>query len=264
LQTVEGTFYGAPPSYVPLSNSLVRATFDLLVWPVQVDPHTYEAEVMADQPWAYWRFAEASGTQAFDFTGHGRHLNVASGAVVWSQTPNETSGSLSAFIGSGTRIDREPFFFGDVDITVEAWFRSSDPITSSPTIFSIGGPTDDTSGAYNWQFMLSVLNDGVVRIFWEHGTGENDVFEFESLVVTPGGPAYIVAGRDTTNGVVFARLNDSAIVTMPYSTPPDGGLVTRMEVGNKVSDDFPAEGNISHVVVHDRVIYPDRYGDWHL
>jgi hypothetical protein len=85
----------------------------------------YADAVLADQPLAYWRFSETSGTTAADASGNGHH-GVIKGTTKLGEpgalkTDSDTAfyfdGASSTFVDLGDKFD----FEGTAPFTLEAW-----------------------------------------------------------------------------------------------------------------------------------------------
>lgn len=134
---------------------------------------TYSDEVLADNPWLYWKLDETSGTTASDSSGNGRN-----GTYTNSPTLNQT-----ALINEGKSVD----FDGTNDhvkytlgadftgsFTMECWI-DCDTYTAYPGVF--GAWNANSSGNYGSNLQLS--NNGTFDIniarsnftFWESNTG---------------------------------------------------------------------------------------------
>jgi hypothetical protein len=118
---------------------------------------SYFTEVMRDGPQAYWRLGEASGTEATDASGFGRH-----GLYVGSPTLGQ-AGALAndldkavLFDGANDEVQVGPPFEPSNTFTVEFWFKPQSGGDATQNIFGEA----DGSPAVLWKsssFKLSVF-----------------------------------------------------------------------------------------------------------
>lgn len=221
-----------------------------------------EAEMLADAPWALWKFDEASGTTAVDVSGNGRDLTVTSGTVSWGQSALNGSGDTSVRMDSTDRFGRANALNGDVDLTAEMFFLWEGATTSGRRLFRIGGDQSSETSANNVQFRASIAaTTGALSIFWERGAGVNESFA-PGPGATIGASHYMVFGRDVSEQEVFVRLDAGDVATLPYTNGPDGGSSGSIMVGSELGDPAPADGRYSYIAVYDKVIQPNRYNRW--
>lgn len=156
-----------------------------------VNPTAYEVEVIADGPSLWWKLDEASGTSAFDFSGHGLAGTYGSGMGVGgaagivtgtSAAPNPT-GRTNAYV---TRLftDAE-LLVGTGDFTIERWILPMDP--------SSGG----------WPGSAGNNHTGLTASGGNIGAYTSDGFShFVSGVPTQGPTQVAIAEGFTGDGVV--------------------------------------------------------------
>jgi hypothetical protein len=89
---------------------------------------SYRAAVLADNPLAYWRFGEASGTTAADETGHGNTATIGTG-VTWSATGallNDSNTAVHLTGAQGLVVMNTSFDFpGNHPFSLEGWVNSN-------------------------------------------------------------------------------------------------------------------------------------------
>ncbi len=119
--------------------------------PVGLFGASYANAVMSDHPLGYWRFAELSGTTAFDSSGNGNNgtYSGAVGGAKWTSV----AGATAAIGGPGIQIaaDNTSFvtlssstfaFTGATPFSLEGWFRATGgQVVAGPgaTLFSVNG-----------------------------------------------------------------------------------------------------------------------------
>ena len=135
----------------------------VLTLPAMVHAISYEAQVLADNPIAYWRFEEASGAEAAD------SANANNGTY-----NNTTLAQVSAFPGLGnaagfngtTSFVSVPALGTVTDLTIEAWVNAINfPVNNWASLYNTEQWGSDRS---HWQFVNGVYGSGT-RFEWAMG-----------------------------------------------------------------------------------------------
>ncbi len=173
----------------------------------------YPAVVMADNPAAYWRHGESSGTNANDEVGtaDGTYINAptlgATGALSGDTDTAVTFNGTDEYV---TVPDSASLDLGDV-LSIEAWFkRTSAADTAERMVIAKG------AGAYALTFnvssdhKLAFANDNTAVIVRQTGTISDT--NWHHVVVTKNGAtvALYVDGADQTGTVTNSTLGNTA------------------------------------------------------
>lgn len=119
-----------------------------------VTPRSYSDSVELDNPFAWWRFGESSGTTANDSSGNGYNGTIAASGVTLGQPGSLFGDSNTAFKFSGNAgasVTPPPTLntalAGKTALTVEAWFK---PIsfTSGGDILLVANAWDGASDGF--------------------------------------------------------------------------------------------------------------------
>lgn len=87
---------------------------------------TYQAEVLADSPEAFFPMGESSGSYA-DISGNGRTLTPVNAPTQGGEAPTIFTGGASALLnGTNQRFTSDVPFSGETDYTLEFWMKTSD------------------------------------------------------------------------------------------------------------------------------------------
>lgn len=282
VTTCEAQFFGAPPSYVPLSNSLVRATFDLLVWPVQQDPHVetdYDSIVLARDPSAYWRLDETSGSSFTDLTGHGNTLAYSGSGIVYSQGDllTDPGGSIGNDGGNNFQMrvaigNGSSGFIGPDSFTVAGWVKLENVgPTADKYFFHIGG----SGGAAQVTKCRMYRNaSGGITVQWHVSDFPNpDVLHTDSFATTSlplDTPFYFSAGQDHANTRFFFKVNDQSPEYLSYGSDSPHqipGRTTYFYWGNQagITAGRQLVGDFARLELYDLALTNlDMWTDWHL
>jgi hypothetical protein len=215
----------------------------------------YRDEVLADQPIAYWRLGEASGTMAKDETGHITD-GTYSGGVTLGQ-PGALTGdpdTAAAFDGQTGRLDSSSStldFTGVMPYSVELWARPTKmPTTGYERIIS----KEHAAGNRQGYFVSYSPPGGIVSFErWSNQMGEG--------AVTPAIPlnvwTHIVGTYDGTQLAIYANgalamSIPSSRQLLPVSEPFSVGTFS----GNMLSDYFA--GSVDEVAVYDHALTAAR------
>ncbi|MBV9173878.1 MAG: right-handed parallel beta-helix repeat-containing protein [Chloroflexi bacterium] len=105
----------------------------------------YASAVLADQPMAYWRLNETSGSTAADDSGNRQTANITGGVT------RGVSGALAQDVNTAFGFDGQSGYVRDntslsvgSDFTIEAWVKSSSANQSVPLV-SLVGPQSQSS-----------------------------------------------------------------------------------------------------------------------
>jgi hypothetical protein len=172
------------------------ATFTVLAQPTQ----PYPQAVFADNPAAYWRLDETSGTVAHDYwMGHdGVYNSVTLNQTGYSSidpNPAAAFGGVGKYVGAISGLD---FSGTNTSFSLEAWVNGpANQTAGSATIISKGRGGNGAGGVNGMQYSLDVTG-GKFRFHVESGSAANDA----TATVGPDGIWHHVVGTyDYTSGM---------------------------------------------------------------
>lgn len=123
---------------------------------------TYAAAVLADNPEAYWRLSEASGSSFADSSGHGRTATLVGDATYGREgalaNDDDRAIQINGYIRIGDLFD----FPGQASFTIEAWVKPR--LTTSGLMPIYAKMANPTPSAGTYLFVdPSVMNLGFER-----------------------------------------------------------------------------------------------------
>ena len=196
---------------------------------------TYSTEVLADSPYAYWKFNEPSGTTATDSSGNGRNLTY-NGTYTLNQTGLGTLGK-AVVMGANSYISGNltgtPF---DASWTFEAWYQPTNWNGYNPKgIFEYGSEsnwalrhTDGDVAEGVWQ-----LQQGPIRSSCPPAAVNNTV-------------QHVVVTFDGTNSKMYR--NGSLIQTSAVSPYAAGNQTLKLNFN--YTADRATYGILQHVSIY--------------
>lgn len=117
-----------------------------ILWCAPLLAESYEREVLADRPIAYYRFNEAKGTVAVDATGNGRDGTYKGEVILDAPSAYSGLGKAAAFGGAKSHVHipkHEAFKFGKGDFSVEFWLNCRETLATRGDILSYKGEGKD-------------------------------------------------------------------------------------------------------------------------
>lgn len=214
----------------------------------------YVAAVLADDPVAYWRFGESSGTRAADASGHGNDATYT-GSVTLGETgaiagdPDTAAGfdGATAFVDGADR-----FVFGGMQpFSLEAWVN---PASVGPYV-GIASRNDATTGPPTEGYLLFVgPSDGPIGFQRLDATNLTTV----STTGTPTAGAYVhvVATFDGVDMSIYLNGEMQSMQTGSFAIAgATSDFVVAAEAGG--TGNF-FSGTIDEVAVYDHALTADR------
>lgn len=214
----------------------------------------YVLAVLADDPVAYWRFGESSGTRAADASGHGNDATYVGsvtlgvpGAIVGDPDTAAAFDGATAFVDGADRF----VFGGTQPFSLEAWVNPA----SVGTYAGVASRDDATSGPPSEGYLLFVgPNDGPIGFQRIDASNLTTV----STTGTPAAGAYahVVATFDGVDMSVY--LNGEMQSTQTGSFTIAGAMsdfVVAAEAGG--TGNF-FSGSIDEAAVYDHALTADR------
>jgi hypothetical protein len=223
---------------------------------------TYAQEVLLDQPLAFWRFDETSGTTAVDSSGHGNDGTYAGGVTlgVTGAIAND-GGTAAAFDGmTGFMTAGDVFeFTGPTPCSFEAWVN---PILDAD-FHDILSRSDGQGGTTTGYLMYVEPQPTPMMDFALYSAGSGDIAESDGVNIDGGAYTQVVGVYDGTNVIIYANgaplMTNTASFTIPATTSP---FVVAAQSGGATSwfhgdiDDVSVYGqalSAARILVHYRV-----------
>lgn len=210
----------------------------------------YPDEVLADNPVAYYRFEETSGTTANDSSASGTNDGTYVNGVLLNQSGVSSETGLAArFDGSDDYVNTPNSVGGD--FTLEAWINT--------TADSLGGTHAYEGNGILWSDVTGTANDFVVAILDDRlafTTGNPDTTVTGGPLLNDGRWHHIVVVRDQGVGV-SAYVDGNLIGT---GSTNNNALTANSEIhigGNTLDSQF-FEGRIDEVAYYASALGADR------
>jgi hypothetical protein len=207
----------------------------------------YQDEVLADNPVAYYRFEETSGTTAIDTanSNDGTYVN----GVLLNQPSAPALGKAASFDGINDYVSTPRTV--STDFTLEAWVKTTAPsLTGSQSYDGNGLLWSDVGGAAN-DFAMAMLNNGLSFF-----TGNPDVTVTSATVINDGVWHHLVATR-TQGGTVEIFIDGvSQGAATTNNNPLDGN--PSIMIGGNVLDGRYFAGLIDEVAYYPSVLSAAR------
>jgi len=207
----------------------------------------YQDEVLADNPVAYYRFEETSGTTAFDTanSNDGSYVN----GVLLNQPGAPALGKAASFDGIDDYVSTPRTV--STDFTLEAWVKTTAPsLTGSQSYEGNGLLWSDVGGAAN-DFAMAMLNNGLSFF-----TGNPDVTVTSAAAINDGVWHHLVATR-TQGGSVEIFIDGVSQGTTTTNNNPLNGNPSIM-IGGNVLDGRYFAGLIDEVAYYPAVLSTAR------
>jgi hypothetical protein len=220
----------------------------------------YAQTVLADDPVAYWRLDEISGTTARDFSGHGNagtyiggvHL-AAAGAI--ANDPD----TAAAFDGATGYIDGgDTFAFaGSQPFSLEAWVRSQ-AMSGYGGVFS----REDTSGGPPSEGYLTFVSPGDGVYGLQRLDGNNLTSVPSTSSASTSHYDHVVATYDGTTMTLYVNGVAENMLTASF---PIAGATNHFVVGAEAGggEDF-FDGALDEIAVYDHVLSAPRVNAHYL
>ncbi len=154
----------------------------------------YEATILSDNPFAYYRFEESAGPTAVNSGSGGSAFNgTLSGGYTLGQASYGNLGSAIRFNGTNSFVTA-PQSVGSGSFTVEAWINTTVNSLSGSFAYEGNGTiwSDVGGGANDWT--VSILNNRL-SVF----TGDTNTGLTAGPLLNDGNWHYIAAVRDSGN-----------------------------------------------------------------
>ncbi|HET9656234.1 MAG TPA: LamG domain-containing protein [Kineosporiaceae bacterium] len=207
----------------------------------------YDAAVLADNPFAYWKLNDAAGSVCADSSGGGHDLSYVGSTSIASGllgTDLAAGDSSAIFSGTGQYATAAAASWQDsaTAYSVEVWFAVSSLAANRVIVGQ-----DSTSAGTNRRFQLTARNTGAFEIDFMAGSTIGQI-------LTPAG--YIVAGQtyhavatyDGANIVLY--INGDQVASIAYTGNLNTTTVTTpLQIG-AVNSGSPFAGQIEKVALY--------------
>ncbi|HEX8724310.1 MAG TPA: LamG domain-containing protein, partial [Gemmatimonadaceae bacterium] len=214
----------------------------------------YVLAVLADQPVAYWRFGESSGTRAADASGHGNDATYVGGVTLGA--PGAIFGdpdTAASFDGSSGFVDAANRFVfgGDQAFSLEAWVNAA----SVGGYLGIVSRNDAAMGPPSEGYLLFVgPSDGPIG--FQRIDGSNLTTVSSTATPTAGSYVHVVAVFDGVDMYVYVDGELQGTQTGNFNL---GGAMSDFVVAAEAggTGNF-FSGAIDEVAVYDKPLTADR------
>jgi hypothetical protein len=208
----------------------------------------YQDEVLADNPVAYYRFEEVSGTTAADSSGNSNVGTYVNG-VLTGQPSALQLGRAATFDGIDDYVSTPRTV--STSFTLELWINTTAAsLTGSQAYEGNGLLWSDVGGVAN-DFVLAMLNDGLSFF-----TGNPDTTVTSGTAINDGRWHHLVATRAQGGNVEIFVDGISRGVTTTNNNPLDAN--PSIMIGANVLDSRYFTGSIDEVAYYPTVLAPDR------
>lgn len=229
-------------------NKLLLATgFVSMLWG-NLALAAYQDEVLADNPVAYYRFEETSGTTARDTTVNSNDGTYMNGVLI--------NQSGAANLGQAARFDGIDDFVStprtvSTNFTLELWINTTaSSLTGTNAYEGNGLLWSDVGGAAN-DFVMAMLNNGLSFF-----TGNPDITVTGATAINDGRWHHLVATRTQGGNVEIFVDGISRGTTTTNNNPLDGN--PSIMIGGNVLDSRYFTGLIDEVAYYPTVLTVDR------
>ncbi len=208
----------------------------------------YQDEVLADNPVAYYRFEETSGTTANDATGNSNNGTYNNG-VLLGQPSAPALGKAARFDGIDDYVSTSRTV--STDFTLELWINTTaSSLTGTNAYEGNGLLWSDVGGSAN-DFVVAMLNNGLSFF-----TGNPDVSVTSAVAINDGRWHHLVATRNQ-GATVEIFVDGVARGTTTTNNNALNGNPSIM-IGGNVLDSRYFAGLIDEVAYYPSVLSVDR------
>ena len=214
---------------------------------------SYEEEVMADNPFVYYRFNETDGTQATDSSGNNLHGSYVGGVALGQVSAADGLGTAALFDGESGYVQLAPLNFEADQFTIEAWLNLAPEGLDGSCCTSIFSPDGWEQGwvHYNLKGDANIefaLNSGGPN---NHNTDPETV-PFEEWV-------HIASVYDKDEALVRTYVNGEEVEVSPpdFGTPQTVKLTVDAQIGAWAGSRFFG-GLMDEFAIYDSALSPAR------
>lgn len=250
-----------------VSNAFGEETSAAASFAVLPAPAGYAAQVLADNPMAYWRLGETSGAVAYDFWGglDAEYRAVALGQDGFSfLDPDKAVGTSAAdtYVGGidGTVTD---FSGATATFTIEAWVKGPPDQLDGAGIIAKGTGDVGMGGDPGTEQFCLAISSGVYSFFVRQD-GDFAMVSCDADVGPNGTWQHLVGVYDGENGLMSFYVN--GVLTGGGNSTPNVGVrpsIQPVSLGAKrggvdASHDLYFTGTIDEVAIYKTALAEDR------
>jgi hypothetical protein len=224
---------------------------------VQAAPNRFATEVLADNPFGYWRFNEAPGaTTAADLSGNLNHGTYSAAGITLGQPGLYGGDNAALFDGSGVGrvVVVNSATLNPLHITMEALVSYAGPNGFQQRIVE----KSFFAGGFQAGYNLSILDDGHVQVELRAGGGPTFVASVATVPLNV--PIHLVGTYDGTNVRIY--INGVLDTDAPAAFPGDiqANPTTDLGLGNQAELTRPRQFNgiIDEVALYPEALTPER------
>ncbi len=207
----------------------------------------YQDEVLADNPVAYYRFEETSGTTAID-TANSNDGTYTNGVLI-NQPGAANLGRAASFDGIDDYVSTPRTV--STNFTLELWIKTTaSGLTGTQAYEGNGLLWSDVGGLAN-DFVVAMLNSGLSFF-----TGNPDITVTSATAINDGAWHHLVATRTQGGNVEIFVDGVSRGTTTTNNNPLDGNPF--IMIGGNVLDSRYFAGLIDEVAYYPTVLSVDR------
>ena len=196
-----------------MSKALLAIGFVSMLWG-NLALAAYPDEVLADNPVAYYRFEETSGTTAFDTTANSNDGTYTNGVLI-NQSGAASLGKAARFDGIDDYVSTARTV--STSFTLELWINTTASSFTGTQAFEGNGLLwSDVGGAAN-DFAMAMLNSGLSFF-----TGNPDTTVTSATIINDGRWHHLVATRTQGGNVEIFVDGTSRGTTTTNNNPLDG------------------------------------------
>jgi Concanavalin A-like lectin/glucanases superfamily len=204
----------------------------------------YKDVVLADNPVAYYRFEESSGTTATDTTGNSNDGTYVNGVQI-NQPGAPNLGKAARFDGIDDYVSTPRTV--STSFTLELWINTTaSSLTGAQAYEGNGLLWSDVGGAAN-DFVMAMLNNGLSFF-----TGNPDITVTSATAINDGHWHHLVATRTQGGNVEIFVDGVSRGTTTTNNNPLDGN--PSIMIGGNVLDSRYFTGLIDEVAYYPTVL----------
>lgn len=223
----------------------------------QAAPNRFATEVLADNPFGYWRLNEVAGaTTAADLSGNTNHGTYSAAGITLGQPGLYGGDSAALFDGSGVGriIVPNSTTLNPLHITMEALVSYAGPNGFQQRIVE----KSFFGGGFQAGYNLSILADGHVQVELRAGGGPTLVASVATVPLNV--PIHLVGTYDGTNVRIY--INGALDTDAPAVFPGDiqANPSTDLGIGNQAELTRPRQFNgiIDEVALYPEALTPER------
>lgn len=209
-----------------------------------------------------WLMNEGSGLKAYDISGQGNHGTFTNmDEADWVAEGLDFDGELDTVNFSKSSVLA---IGGDISLVVRMNSATSYPDTASYCgVVTHSADVEEPDAGSNFLYAFDIKDsDSTGLMFWEYGTGSNELGATSNGALPRGEPAVIAITRKVSaTSTVDWYINGSHNVTRSGLNNPSGGQDGTLSFGapeKRTAHSEEYAGTISHVQIYNRALSADE------